>query len=346
MLVDLAWRVARPALFQLDAERAHRTVLETLERWPRLTSGLLGSLLPAPTGGLETTIGPLSVRSPLGLAAGLDKDGEAAHAWAAMGFGFVELGTVTPRPQAGNPQPRLFRLPDDGALINRMGFNNGGAEALRARLVAMDEQGTRPDVPIGANVGKNKDTPNNRAEEDYLAGVQSLEGLVDWFTVNVSSPNTPGLRDLQEPERLRRLLSVVVDAATDTPVFLKLAPDLEPSAMAEAVGVAIDAGCSGLIATNTTISRPGTTNRLGENGGLSGRPLWPLARERIATVIAATQGRVPVIGVGGVSTPDQVEELLALGCAGVQVYTALIYEGPGFVHRVLQHLAASTRASA
>lgn len=340
MLVDLAWRVARPALFQLDAERAHRTVLETLDRWPRLTAGLLSGMLPPPPTGLQRAIGPIAARSPLGLAAGLDKDGEAPHAWAAMGFGFIELGTVTPRPQAGNPQPRLFRLPQERALINRMGFNNGGVQALRDRLRALDAQGTRPTVPLGANIGKNKDTPNDQAEDDYLASVAALRGLVDWFTVNVSSPNTPGLRDLQEPERLHRLLSAVVGTAA-TPVFLKLAPDLEPSAAAEAVHVAIEAGCAGLIATNTTISRPNGTDRLGETGGLSGRPLWPLARARIGTVVEAANGRVPIIGVGGVSTPDQVEELLELGCAGVQVYTALIYEGPAFVHRVLHHLATA-----
>lgn len=331
-------------LFQMDAEEAHRAVLDTLHRWPRLTTAMLSALVPAAPGGLTTQIGPLRVPSPIGLAAGLDKDGEAIRTWPALGFGFVEVGTVTPKPQAGNPKPRMFRLVPERALINRMGFNNAGLQALRTNLEAHRRSGLWSHVPIGANIGKNKTTPNDAADDDYLACVAGLRGLADWFTVNVSSPNTPGLRDLQAPERLSRLLGVVVGTADGTPVFLKLAPDLEPTALAEAVEVAMEAGCTGIIATNTTISRPDETGRTAEGGGLSGAPLWPLAQERIAQVVAAVNGRGPVIGVGGVTSPDRAEALLQAGCAGVQIYSGMIFEGPGLVLQILRHLARAHSA--
>lgn len=339
MLLDLAWRLTRPMLFSLDAEEAHRAVLGTLERWPRLTTAMLGALAGDPPRGLDRTLGPLRIASPIGLAAGLDKDGEAISTWPALGFGFVEVGTVTPRPQAGNPKPRMFRLKPEGGLINRMGFNNGGLTALVDRMQALKAAGRWPRVPVGANIGKNKDTPNDEADDDYRANVAGLRGLVDYFTVNVSSPNTPGLRDLQAPERLDRLLRAVIDTADGVPVFLKLAPDLEPTALAEAVEVAMEARCLGIIATNTTISRPGETGRTGEGGGLSGAPLWPLAQERIGQVVDAVAGRGPVIGVGGVDRPDRAEALLDAGCAAVQVYSGLIFEGPGLPLRILRHLA-------
>jgi dihydroorotate dehydrogenase len=346
MLLDLCWRLARPLLFREDPEDAHRRVMGQLARWPRLSAALLETFAGRPDPALQTPVGPLKMGGPIGLAAGLDKDGEAIRAWPAMGFGFVEVGTVTPRPQAGNPRPRLFRLPEDGALINRMGFNNGGVDALRRHLQELRDADQWPQVPVGANIGKNKDTPNDAAERDYLQGVVTLSPLVDWFTVNVSSPNTPGLRALQEPKRLARLLDSVVAAARPRPVWLKLAPDLEPTPLAEAVDVAVQAECAGIVATNTTISRPDNTGRLGETGGLSGRPLWPLARERIAQTVRAADGRVPVIGVGGIHSVDQVEDLLAVGCAAVQLYSGLIFEGPGLpsrLHRELlqRRLAAS-----
>lgn len=339
MLLDLAWRLTRPALFTMDAEAAHRAVLGTLERWPRLTTALLGALAGAPPRGLHRALGPLQIASPVGLAAGLDKDGEAIATWPALGFGFVEVGTITPRPQVGNPKPRMFRLKAEQGLINRMGFNNGGLAGATERMRALRAAGRWPRVPVGANIGKNKDTPNDRAEDDYLACVAGLRSQVDYFTVNVSSPNTPGLRDLQEPERLERLLRAVVQTAERVPVFLKLAPDLAPTALSEAVDVALEAGCLGIIATNTTITRPGSTGRLAEAGGLSGAPLWPLAQERIGQVVEAVGGRGPVIGVGGVNSPDRAEALLGLGCAAIQVYSGLIFEGPGLPLRILRHLA-------
>ena len=337
--LDILWRVARPALFSLDAERAHRTTLHQLARYPGVATSSL-SMLTGSVPHRPVQLAGLTLRSPLGLAAGLDKDAEALPVWPALGFGFVEVGTVTPRPQAGNPQPRLFRLPAEDALINRMGFNNAGVDAMRARMGALRDADRWPEVPVGANIGKNKDTPNDEAEQDYVACATALQPFVDYFTVNVSSPNTPGLRELQAPARLTALLSAVLEAAGSRPVFLKLAPDLEPDALSEAVEVAIAAGCSGIIATNTTISRPGKTGRLQEGGGLSGAPLWPLARSRVHTALAAASGRVPVVGVGGIDRPERAQELLAAGCTAVQLYSALIFHGPGLPSRILRGLRA------
>ena len=338
MLLDTLWSVARPVLFRMDAEDAHRTTLHQMARHTSLARSTLSSLARrAPSRPVE--VAGLTFDNPLGLAAGLDKDAEALPVWPALGFGFVEVGTVTPKPQLGNPRPRLFRLPKEQALINRMGFNNAGVEAMRARMGALRDAGLWPTVPVGANIGKNKDTPNAEAERDYEACARSLRDLIDYFTVNVSSPNTPGLRELQAPDRLHSLLSTVLEAAQDRPVFLKLAPDLEPEAMQEAVEVAINAGCSGIIATNTTITRPGKTGRLQERGGLSGAPLWPLARSRIHVALAAASRRVPVIGVGGVDSPARAQELLDAGCAAVQLYSALIFHGPGLPGTIVSGLS-------
>lgn len=338
MLLDALWSVARPVLFRMDAEDAHRTTLHQMARHTGLARASLASFAKrAPSRPVD--LAGLKLDNPLGLAAGLDKDAEALPVWPALGFGFVEVGTVTPRPQLGNPRPRLFRLPKERALINRMGFNNAGVEAMRARMGALRDADLWPSVPVGANIGKNKDTPNDQAEQDYEACARSLCELVDYFTVNVSSPNTPGLRELQAPDRLHSLLSTVLEAARSRPVFLKLAPDLEPEAMQEAVEVAIRAGCSGIIATNTTVSRPGKTGRTGEGGGLSGAPLWPLARSRIHVALAAASGRVPVVGVGGVDSAARAQELLDAGCAAVQLYSALIFHGPGLPGAILTGLS-------
>ena len=336
-LLDALWRVARPVLFSMDAEDAHRTTLHQLAHRTHLARGsieVLASGLPEH----PVEMAGLRLRSPLGLAAGLDKDAEALPVWPALGFGFVEVGTVTPRPQVGNPRPRLFRLVDERALINRMGFNNAGVDAMRARMGALRDADLWPTVPVGANIGKNKDTPNAEAEKDYVACAASLRSFVDYFTVNVSSPNTPGLRELQAPDRLRALLTAVLETARDRPVFLKLAPDLEPDALTEAVEVAIRAGCAGIIATNTTITRPGRTGRLDERGGMSGAPLWPLARSRVHTALAAAAGRVPVVGVGGIDSAARAQELLDAGCAAIQLYSALIFHGPGLPGRIVQGL--------
>jgi len=340
MLLDLAWRLSRPLLFSLDAERAHRRVLGTLAATGALAGPVLGALAGPPPAALACRLGPLHLPGPVGLAAGLDKDGEATTIWPALGFGFVELGTVTAHPQPGNPAPRLFRLVPERGLINRMGFNNKGSEALGRRLRALREAGRWPAVPVGCNIGKSKITPldDEAVAADYLASVARLRDVADYLAVNVSSPNTPGLRSLQAVEPLRRLVEVIVPAAGKVPVLVKLAPDFEPEALAEVVEAVVQSGAAGIIATNTTLSRPGTTGRLDQAGGLSGAPLWPLARSRIETVIQTVAGRIPVVGVGGVASAAQVRELLDLGCAAVQLYSGLIFEGPGLVHRIHQDL--------
>ena len=338
MLLDVLWSMTRPALFTLDPERAHRLTLENLHQRHALARQVLGTLAGPPDPRLKTRLGPLTLASPVGLAAGLDKDGEAVDVWPALGFGFVEVGTVTAHPQSGNPQPRLFRLRAERGLINRMGFNNQGSEALAQNLRALREAGRWPSVPVGANIGKSKITPLDEAVGDYLASVERLRGLVEYFTVNVSSPNTPGLRDLQSAEPLRQLLGAVVPAAQDTPVLVKIAPDLADEDLEAAVEVAIETGCTALIATNTTNTRPEQTGRTGEGGGLSGAPLWPLARRRIRQTLQIAGGRLPIVGVGGITGPEQARALLNDGCAAVQLYTGLIFEGPGLVHRIHQDL--------
>ena len=345
MLIDLLWKMSRPFLFSMEAERAHDFVLNRLSGLPRLHATMLGLLTGQPDPKLAVQIGPLQLAGPVGLAAGLDKNGVAIPVWAAMGFGFVEVGTVTPRPQDGNPQPRMFRLVREKGIINRMGFNNRGTPALVSQLQALRSTNQWPAMPVGANIGKNKDTPLEQAGDDYLKSVRLIQNLADYLTVNVSSPNTPGLRELQRPDRLEALLRPVVEEASPRPVFLKLAPDLDLQQIKEAVEVAIATQCAGLIATNTTIQRPGSTDRLGENGGLSGAPLWTMARERIEQVLQAADDRLPIIGVGGIRSPEQAEELLQMGCSAIQIYSGLIFEGPGLPHRINRHLAKQKRLS-
>ncbi len=331
--------LTRAALFRLDAERAHTWALKTVSAGGRPLAALARAALGAPSPAQARDVAGVRWAGPVGLAAGLDKDGLAIPFWAALGFGSIEVGTVTAHPQPGNPRPRLFRLPADRAVINRMGFNNHGSEALAGQLRALRERGRWPAVPVGANLGKSKITPLEDAPADYATSARRLHGLADWFTVNVSSPNTPGLRSLQDSDALARVLDAVLAEADATPVLLKLAPDLAPDALAEAVELACRHGVAGIVATNTTIRRDGLSRDPGEAGGLSGRPLWPLARARIGVAVEAAGGRVPVVGVGGIERADQVAELLALGCAAVQLYTALIYEGPGLpsrLHRALR----------
>lgn len=340
MLLDTAYAVAKPVLFSMDAETAHELTFRAMGAARALAGD---TLRPDPI--LARKVGPLTFAGPVGLAAGLDKNGVAVRTWDALGFGAIELGTVTGRAQPGNDRPRLFRLVEERALINRMGFNNHGAAALAGQLRALRDGGHWPKhAPVGANLGKSKVVPNEEAVADYLASLDALRGLADYFVVNVSSPNTPGLRALQEKEPLERLLGAVVPAAGGTPVFLKLAPDLEDDALAEAVEVAVQAGCAGILATNTTLTRPGTTGRLDQAGGLSGAPLWPLARTKVAAVVRAAAGRVPVVGIGGVSSAEQVLELLRLGCAATQLYTAFIYGGPTLPSRIHRELADRARA--
>jgi dihydroorotate dehydrogenase len=319
----------RPLLFKLDAEAAHHLgmgALGLLEGTPAIAQAMRRSA-GGDRPGLTRTVFGLNFPNPLGLAAGLDKDAEAIVGLFALGFGFVEVGTVTPRPQPGNDKPRLFRAPEHEALVNRMGFNNRGAQAMAARL---RELHWRPG-PVGVNLGKNKDTPLEQAHEDYATAAQVLAPLADYLVVNLSSPNTPGLRSLQEPKALERILQATRAQAAGRPLLLKLAPDLADEAVDAAVDVAVACGISGLIATNTTLARPFPFD---EAGGLSGRPL----RARATEVVARCAKRLPTIGVGGVFTPDDVREKLEAGAGLVQIYSGLIYEGPGLVKRLLDAL--------
>jgi dihydroorotate dehydrogenase len=289
----------------------------------------------------------LDFESPLGLAAGFDKGQVRAAGLFALGFSHVEIGTITPRPQAGNPPPRLFRLPEHRALINRMGFNNDGAEACAARLRAL-AAADRPGV-VGVNVGRNRDTPNERAEEDYLRCIDLLHPWADYLVVNVSSPNTPGLRGLQESAALERLLGACAERVRGLPrprpLLVKLAPDLADEALDEAVEVAVAAGAAGVVATNTTLDRAGVAGhpRAGEAGGLSGAPLERRATEAVRRVYARARGRLAVVGVGGVFTAEDAYRKIRAGASLVQVYTGFVYGGPRSPARILAGLEALLR---
>lgn len=333
-------QLLRPLLFRLDAEDAHHLTLDALRvasqvpLWPALARRVT-----APTSAaLTQTLWGQTFAGPVGLAAGLDKNGVAVPAFAALGFGVLEVGTVTPLAQPGNDRPRLFRLPPDEALINRMGFNNAGATALRDEL----NRRSAP-VPVWVNLGKNKATPNEQAAQDYRLGVRALQGVADGFVVNVSSPNTPGLRALQAADDLRDLVRAVLDevetqrvrALRRPPVLVKLAPDLHPADFKASVNAVLDAGAAGLIVSNTTLSREGLTHaRAGEAGGLSGRPLTGRSTELVRAAFRITGGRVPIVGVGGIfSAQDAYDKILA-GASLVEVYSALVYEGPGLVRQL------------
>ncbi|MEW6420530.1 MAG: quinone-dependent dihydroorotate dehydrogenase [Deinococcota bacterium] len=339
-------RLLKPALFRLDAEDAHHLTLRALELASRVPAwpGLARSLTAPADPRLMQTLWGQPFSSPLGLAAGLDKNGEAVPAFGALGFGFVEVGTVTPQAQPGNERPRLFRLPSDEALINRMGFNNAGAEALRARLAALP---ARP-VPVWVNIGKNKVTPNEEAVQDYRKAVRVLQDVADAFVVNVSSPNTPGLRALQAAGDLAALVRAVLDEVeagrvrtlNRPPVLVKLAPDLHPEDLRASVQAMLDVGVDGLILGNTTLSREGLTHPNREQaGGLSGRPLAQRSTELIRTAARLTRGQVPLVGVGGVFTAEDAYAKIRAGARLVELYTALIYGGPGLPVRLNRGLA-------
>ena len=329
------YRAARPLLFRLPAERAHEATLRSLAFVARH-----GVLRDATARRYRLRNDRLRVRafgldfpSPLGLAAGMDKDARALPAWPALGFGHVELGTVTARPQPGNPRPRMFRLRADRAIVNRMGFSSEGAEAVGRRLASWRERGAWPDVPVGVNLGKTADVPLERASEDYLSSLGVLADRADYLVVNVSSPNTPGLRDLQDEERLAGLLDAVVGAAAGTPVLVKLAPDLSDRALAASAALAERSGAAGLVAVNTTVSRAGLRVDPRERGGLSGAPLAPRARSALAVLRAVTS--LPIVSVGGIASAQEAIHRLEAGADLLQLYTGLVYEGPGLARRIL-----------
>jgi len=331
----------RPLLFLIDPEVVHHLSFSALKFLFALPGGKgLARLLFA-----QDTLRPLQLwgltfKNPIGLAAGFDKDGLIAENWQHLGFGFVELGTVTPRPQAGNPKKRLFRLPADQAIINRMGFNNQGVDALVKKLVRME----KGDLIVGANIGKNKDTPNERAVDDYVICFDKLAPYVDYFVVNVSSPNTPGLRSLQEKVPLTHLLNTLQERnqalPTPRPLLLKIAPDLNHDQLDDIVEVVQATRLDGLIANNTTISRAGLQTPDQEvkamgNGGLSGAPLRDRSQEVMQYLRAALGPDFPIVGVGGIMTAADAEARLAAGANLLQVYTGFVYEGPAVVQKLL-----------
>lgn len=324
-------------LRRLDPETAHRLAIRGLALAPLPAAPVDDPIL-------HTTIAGLDLPNPIGLAAGLDKNGEALRGLSRLGFGFVECGSVTPRPQPGNPRPRLFRLQEDQAIINRMGFNNAGLDAFAARLERRPQG-----VVVGANLGANKDTEDKAA--DYVAGLQRLAGRAAYFTVNISSPNTPGLRALQGRDQLDDLLGRI-EAARPTarsdraPVFLKIAPDLVAGEIGMIVEAALAHRIDGLIVSNTTLERPETLSspQAGESGGLSGLPLRPFAERALRAAAEAAQGRLPLIAVGGIDSGAEAYARLRLGASAVQIYSALIYQGPGLVGAIKRDLAARLRA--
>lgn len=322
------YSILRPLVFRLDAERAHRATIAALKWLPPRRP-------PAFPPSLTTSIAGLGFPSPVGLAAGFDKDAEALDAMLGLGFGFVEVGTLTPRPQAGNPTPRLFRLVEDRAVINRMGFNNRGQSQALERLARRD----RSRGVVGVNIGANKESPDRIA--DYAYGARSVITAADHLTINISSPNTPGLRNLQAGGELAELLSAVKEARSGTtPVFLKVAPDLEPGDHERIARAAIDHGMDALIVANTTISRPPLQSRFAsEQGGLSGAPLAPLALDQLKRFRAVVGGDLPLISVGGIASAEDAWERITAGATLVQLYSALVYEGPGLARRIATGLA-------
>ena len=364
--LNYLYRQLRPFLFAGDAEKVHERMLSSVEIVSKIPGflPLLRSQFLDENPLLHTQLFDKTLNNPIGLAAGFDKDGRIHPALFALGFGFVEIGTVTPRPQEGNPRPRLFRLREDHAVINRMGFNNQGAWKMAERLVANTLKIKSADADIfelsedypaniasgmlGINIGKNKDTSLEKATDDYVSALSTLHPFAEYFTLNISSPNTEDLRNLQEKEALRILLDSVCarrdeldrNHSRNTPLLVKLAPDLDGDALENSVHVIQEFSIQGVIATNTTIERPELKSKYRtETGGLSGKPLQKRSTAMIRTLFAELGADIPIIGVGGIFNGADAYEKIKAGAAAVQIYTALIYEGPGLVWKVKAELA-------
>jgi len=364
--LNYLYRQLRPLLFAGDAEKVHERMLTSVEFISKIPGilPLLRSLFLEDNPLLRTQLFDKTLNNPIGLAAGFDKDGRIHPALFALGFGFVEIGTVTPRPQEGNPRPRLFRLKEDHAVINRMGFNNQGAWKMAERLVANTLKIKSADADIfelsedypaniasgmlGINIGKNKDTSLEKATDDYVSALSTLHPFAEYFTLNISSPNTEDLRNLQEKEALRILLDSVCarrdeldrNHSRNTPLLVKLAPDLDGDALENSVHVIQEFSIQGIIATNTTVERPELKSKYRtETGGLSGKPLQKRSTAMIRTLFAELGADIPIIGVGGIFNGADAYEKIRAGAAAVQIYTALIYEGPGLVRKVKEELA-------
>lgn len=326
----MLFRLIKPALFALDSETGHRLAIRSLAALPRRA--------PAAAGGpLAVEVAGLTFPNPVGVAAGFDKDAEVPDALLGLGFGFTEVGSITPLPQAGNPKPRLFRLVEDQAVINRMGFNNGGAEAALTRLRA---RAGRPGI-VAVNIGANKDSADRIA--DYAVMARLMAPFASYLCVNISSPNTPGLRALQDESALTGLLDAVIAARDETgstaPIFLKVAPDLEPADIDAIARIAIDKRLGALVVSNTTISRPALrSHHAAETGGLSGAPLRSLATRRLRDFRKATGAAIPLVGVGGIATAEHAWERIRAGASLVQLYSAMVYEGPGLGAQIVRGL--------
>ena len=337
----------RPVLFAQDAERAHEFTLKMLSRVSQSSaaSGAVGRFFSAPS--LPVEVFGLKFPNPIGLAAGMDKFAAAVPVWEQLGFGFCELGGVTLHTQPGNPSPRMFRAPAAGAIINRMGFNNPGAEAFAKSLAAWKSGSRWPKHPVGINLGKSKATPLDKAAEDYAGSFRLLRDYADFFVINVSSPNTPGLRQLQDKSALDEILAALCElqksGGRSPALLVKVAPDLSFEALDEILELASARNLSGIVATNTTISRPETNDPAvkavySETGGLSGRPLRERSTEMIRHIFKQTRGRLPIIGVGGIFSADDAWEKITAGASLLQIYTALVYEGPSLPKKIVSGL--------
>ena len=325
------YSLARPFIFALDAERAHQLTIAGLKLAPRLDPQRFPD-------SLRSTVAGVDFPSPVGLAAGFDKNAEVPEQMLALGFGFVEVGTITPKAQSGNPRPRMFRLVEDRAVINRLGFNNKGLGRAHERL----RRTTHLHGVIGVNVGANKDSVDRIT--DYAEGIRRMAPVARYLTVNISSPNTPGLRGLQEEGELRELLAAVEEVRTDKPIFLKVAPDLAAGDHDRIVRAALDHHVDALIVANTTVSRPNLKSRQrGEAGGLSGEPLKLLALQSLRTFRSASGGEIPLIGVGGIGNADDAWDRIRAGASLVQLYSAMVYEGPAIARTIAAGLAQRLR---
>ena len=331
-LINLGFRTLRPLLHCMDAETAHGLTIKALK------SGFVGSAEIGSPPNLASSCFGLNFQNPLGLAAGFDKNAEVPDAMLAMGFGFVEVGTVTPRPQEGNPRPRLFRLSEDRAVVNRLGFNNEGHAAVLQRLRRRKH---KPGI-VGVNVGANKDSADRIS--DYVAAINAFSGVASYFTINISSPNTPGLRNLQSAEELPALLKRLNEARQaqqrQVPMLLKIAPDLEADEMQVIAECCLKSAVDGVIISNTTISRPALqSHHAKETGGLSGAPLFDLSTQQLARFYVLTKGKIPLVGVGGIANADQAWRKICAGASLLQLYSALVFQGPELVQEILSGLS-------
>jgi dihydroorotate dehydrogenase len=332
------YRLVRPILFRFDSERIHRLTIDALRISGANPAGRgLAALLGGVRGGSPVQVAGIDLRNRVGIGAGFDKDGVALRGWAALGLGFAEVGTITPIAQPGNPRPRLYRLPADESLVNRMGFNNAGALAV-ARNVMLARHHLPAGFAVGVNLGCNRETPSDRVVDDYLAAHRFAAPVADYLAINVSSPNTPGLRDLQQPERLRELLVALREAGersgTRRPLFVKLAPDLDPDALRALIGELAEQGVAGVILSNTTTAREGLRSPrplAGEPGGLSGAPLLPKTIAAVRAARAVAGDRLAIMASGGIRTGEDAGILREAGADLLQLWTGLVYRGPGLI---------------